>query len=157
VRFSICLTACAGLAFGLAGCGSSNDVWVTCELSRNGRPFTVPDAHSIQVTFYAIEVTDKDGTKKANNEPYAAAPSGEGMFEVPGRDGRGIPPGKYRISVVQKPKTASAAPQPKSKREAADRDFDFLRDRYGPTTSPIVRTVDSKASHLQIDLDNPSG
>ena len=52
---------------------------------------------------------------------------------------------------------SAAAPKPKSKREAPDRDVDFLKDRFGPTTSPIVRTIDGKNTRLVIDLESPSG
>ena len=135
MRSVFCLGIVAGLALAMPGCGSSNEVWVTCEILRYGKPYTVPETQSLQVTFYAMEVTDQNGKTTPSNEPCAAASIGDGKFEVPGPGGRGIPPGKYRVSVIQTPKNTATAPKPKTKREAADRDFDFLRDKFSPETS----------------------
>jgi hypothetical protein len=157
VRTAFLVAISAAISLSSSGCGSTNDVWVTCEILRNGRPFSVPETHSVQVTFYALETKDENGKVNSTNEPYAAARRGDGKFEVPGPEGRGIPPGKYRIAVIHKPKGTNAAPKPKSKREVADREFDFLRDRFGPQTSPIVRTIDTKSSQVVIDLDSPAG
>ncbi len=157
MRIKVLLAVAAAGSLCLSGCGSSSDVWVTCEIHRHGQPYTVPETHSLQVTFYALEGKDETGKIKAAGEPYPAGRTADGKFEVPGPEGRGIPPGKYRISVIQKPKGTSAAPKPKSKREAADRDTDFLRDQFSPDASPIVRTIDAKSAQLVIDLDSPSG
>jgi hypothetical protein len=157
VRSVFYLGIITGFALAMPGCGSSNEVWVTCEIQRYGKPYSVPENHSLQVTFYAMKVTDQNGKTTPSSEPYPAASTGDGKFEVPGPAGRGIPPGKYRVSVIQTPKNTATAPKPKSKREAADRDFDFLRDKFSPESSPIVRTIDGKTTQLAIDLDSPAG
>ena len=91
-------------------------------------------------------------------EPFAARLKGEATYEVPGPEGYGIPAGKYRVSVIQKPKAGTLTP-PKSKGrmpgKAPDRDEDFLKNQFGPESSPIIRTID-KSCHLTIDLDQPS-
>jgi Protein of unknown function (DUF1559) len=43
----------------------------------------------------------------------------------------------------------------KVKTKAPDRDHDYLEGKFGPATSPIVRTAD-KSTHLTIDLDKPA-
>jgi hypothetical protein len=156
VRTTLLLAASAVMALSFSGCRSSDDVYVTCEIQRYGKPYAVPDTQSLQVTFYAMETKDESGKVKQTNEPYAAARSSDGKYEVPGPDGRGIPPGKYRIAVIQKPKSTATAPKPKSKNEAPDRDTDYLADKFGPNTSPIVRTIDAKTAQLVIDLESPS-
>jgi hypothetical protein len=103
-----------------------------------------------------MEVKDQSGATRSNGEPFPAAPTDEGTFEVPGPEGRGIPPGKYRISVVLNPRNSVTAPRPKSQRDAANRDHDFLGGRFGPASSPIVRTLDAP-THVVIDLDRPTG
>jgi hypothetical protein len=130
-------------------------VWVTCEVAKGGKPYSVPENQVVQITFYAVDVKDENGQAISGNQPYPAATTGEGKYEIPGPDGRGIMQGKYRVSVIQTPKSSTTAPAQKSRRLAPDRDHDYLEDRFGPTTSPIVRTVE-KSSHLIIDLDRPT-
>ena len=77
---------------------------------------------------------------------------------MPGPEGYGIPAGKYRIAVIRKPKTGTLKPgEAKGRRppKAPDRDEDFLKNQFGPDSSPIIRTVDSSC-HLTIDMDQPS-
>lgn len=138
------------LLAGLSGCGSSQALWVTCEVAQGGKPYAVPDGQVLHVTFHAMEAKDETG-KTVAGDPYAAALTSDGKYEVLGREGRGIPPGKYRIALAQTPKSTATAPR-KSKKFAPDRDHDFLEDRYSPTRSPIILTVD-RADHLVIDLD----
>jgi hypothetical protein len=122
---------------------------------RRGFTLTVPDGQVLQVTFHTIEAKDESGKAIPGDEPYSAAPSNDGRYEVLGRDGRGIPPGKYRISIIQKPKSSAIAPR-KSNRHAPDRDYDYLEEKFSPKGSPIILTID-KADHFVIDLDKWKG
>jgi hypothetical protein len=45
--------------------------------------------------------------------------------------------------------------KPKSGQPVLDRDTDYLQDRYGPTTSPIIRERNGPRE-LPIDLDRPT-
>lgn len=145
----------------LSGCGGSgNTVRVTGKLLKGGTRFTPPDGHAIGVTFYAIEIQDPSGKSVRSSEPFDADVDDEaGTFRVPGPEGRGIPPGKYRVAVTQRMlREAFEA----AKRRAAPgkkpitRETDFLDDRFGPTTSPIVREI-HEATELVVDLDRPTG
>ena len=81
-----------------------------------------------------------------------------GTFSVPGRDRRGIPPGKYRIAVTQKmTRETFDATKPKSKggKKTLDRETDTLANRFGVETSPIVREVKG-GENLAIDIDRPT-
>ncbi len=144
-----------GVLLGVAGCGSSNAVWVTCEITKDGKPYVAPSGQVLQVTFYAVPQDAAPGGRAMPGEPYPAAFAATGRYEVPGPDGRGIPPGKYRVAVIQKPKDRSAAPKPKSKAQAPDRDHDFLEDKFSPVTSPIILSVE-RSAHMVVALDRPA-
>jgi hypothetical protein len=143
----------------LSGCGPADAVWVTLDLQKGGKPYIAPENQSVQVTFYGLERKNPVPGQDFARQPFAARTTGEASYEVPGPDGWGIPPGKYRISVIRKPKTGTltlkdAAAQGRKRQKAPDRDEDLLKDQFGPDSSPIVRTVET-AGHLTIDLDSP--
>ncbi len=140
------------------GCGQSDAVRVTFDLVKGGKPYVAPENQSVQVTFYGIERKTPQPGQSFGSEPFAARIKSEATYEVPGPEGYGIPAGKYRISVIHKPKTGTLKPtETKGRRHpnAPDRDEDFLKNQFGPDNSPIIRAVDSSC-HLTIDLDQPS-
>lgn len=138
--------------FVAAACGTSDTVSVTGKLLKGGAAYAAPEGQRVGITFYTM--TEAGGPR--GSEPYAAQWNpADGTFTVPGRDGRGIPPGKYRVSIVRKWKR-DALPEPKNPKKPVDRDTDLLKNLYGPETSPIVREVQS-SSEMVIDLDRPTG
>jgi hypothetical protein len=142
----------------LPGCGGADSLWVTVDLKKGGQPFVASENQSVQVTFYGMEPKDSALEKNFVRQPFSARLKGEASYEVPGPDGWGIPAGKYRISVIHKPKTGTlkaAAPTGRRAPKAPDRDQDFLRGVFSPESSPIIRTVE-KSCHLIIDLDRPT-
>jgi len=142
----------------LPGCGPTDSHWVTVELKKSGKPFVAPENQSVQLTFYGIERTNPVPGHDIKGEPFAARRTGEASYDLPGPDGSGIPAGKYRISVIQKPKTGTLrAEASKGRRppKAPDRDQDLLHEQFSPEHSPIVRTVE-KSCHLVIDVDRPN-
>ena len=96
----LCLPGLAMATLFLASCGGDatrNDVAVSGRLTENGNPIKPPDGlppgvRGLQLCFYEL----KDG--KAG-EPYFATLAEDGNFTVPGPKGKGIPPGKYLVSV----------------------------------------------------------
>ena len=146
------------LCLTFTGCGPSDAVWVTFDLIKAGQPYVAPENQSVQVTFYGVERKNPVPGENFGGQPFAARLAQPGAYDVPGPEGYGIPAGKYKISVIRKPKTGSLAPAPSKGRrppKAPDRDEDFLKNQFGPDSSPIVRTVD-RSCHLTIDLDKPS-
>ena len=145
----------SGLA--MVGCGSGNRVRVEGVLLKGGSPLTPPEGASNQMVFVAMDVKgDSDKTIGAN-EPFAAVVNDDGTFNVPGPDGTGIPPGKYRVSISQKYRTKHTIDKPKRPGEPTiNRDTDLLRDRYSATTSPLVVEV-TTSEKLTLDLDHPPG
>jgi hypothetical protein len=74
-----------------AGCGGGHHK-VEGQLVKGGKPFTVSEKGVIQIAFY------QEGDKENAALPASFKP--DGSFVVNGRDGKGIPPGTYRVSVV---------------------------------------------------------
>jgi hypothetical protein len=101
--------AAATLAAILAGCeGGKTTVSVTGRLLQDGQPLQVsseglpPGTQPIRIVFHPVLAEGQPG-----GEAFACkVDTGTGEFTVPGPAGRGIPPGKYRISVS----VLSAAP-----------------------------------------------
>ena len=145
-------------AFATPGCGGGNQVKVSGKLLKGGAKYVPPEGQRIRMTLIAIEAKDAAG-KPVAGEPFVATldPDGE-SFTVPGREGYGIHPGKYRIAVTQRmTREALEANPPGAKpgRPPVDRDTDFLEDKFGPKTSPIIREIRG-TSDLVIDLDRPT-
>ncbi len=157
MRAALC-SLCGLFCLLLPGCGHSDAVWVTVDLVKGGKPFVAAENQSVQVTFYGLERKTPLPGESFGHEPFAARLKTEATYEVPGPEGYGIPAGKYRIAVIHKPRTGTLKPaEAKGRRppKAPDRDQDFLKDQFGPDSSPIIRTVDSSC-HLTIDMDQPS-
>jgi hypothetical protein len=150
------------IAFGvvLTGCGeSSNTVWVKGTLLKGGARYVPPQGHVVELTFVASEIENPGGQVTKSSEPFDADYNDdEGTFVVPGREGRGIPPGKYRVAVTQRMlREAFDAAKPKAKpgQKPITRETDFLGDRFGISSSPILREIKGK-TELVIDLDDPT-
>jgi hypothetical protein len=141
------------------GCGeSTNHVWVTGKLLKGGASYAPPKDQQVYVTLVGLEIQDKSGNTIKSGEPFWAEVDQEsGTFFVPGTDGQGIPPGKYRVAVTQKMEREAfnaKKPDPK-KRAKLDREADLLANRFGVGTSPIIREVKTRGE-LVIDLDRPT-
>jgi len=143
-------------ATSMFGCGSGEPtVWVTGKLLKAGAPFTPPTGQQLTIIFVATEVVTVDGKVVPSTEPYAASydqPSG--TFKVPGKEGSGIPPGKYRVAITSKLER-EALNSAKPKQKPADREKDYLDDKFSVSTSPILREIKA-STDLTIDLDKPT-
>jgi hypothetical protein len=135
--------ACVLLCGMLAGCGGGpkgDSVPVRGIVTSAGAPLKVnrPDVGLgyVEVHFYRIA---DDGS--VSTDPADAAVDELGNFTVRGRDGRGLPPGKYRITVRQ------LDPAP---------DNDKLGGRFNLKNSKIVRDV-SPDQEIEIDVSRPEG
>ena len=147
--------------FSALGCGSGNTVWVTGKLVKGGATYTPPTGQLVDLTFVGLEIQDASGKTIKDNEPFQAdLDQTTGKFSVPGKDGRGIPPGKYRVAVTQRmTRETFEATVPKPKKGAArntvNRETDMLGDKFSVENSPIVREVRA-SQDLTVDLDNPT-
>jgi hypothetical protein len=142
------------------GCGGGNTIWVTGKLLKGGTPYVPPKDQLVTITFVALEIKDPSGKPAQGGEPYLADyDPASGTFVVPGPERRGIPPGKYRVSVTQKLEReafdAAREKKDKAKKKEFTRETDMLADQFGPTTSPIVVDV-TRSEEVTIDLDRPT-
>ncbi|MDB5352636.1 MAG: hypothetical protein JWN86_3883 [Planctomycetota bacterium] len=138
-------------ALGMTGCGSN--VKVTGTVSRSGLPVDAVKGMQLEVGFHPLAKAEVDGKTPTGPDLYAANVASDGSFDVPGIDGEGIPPGKYRVSVVLR--AGRDRSQAKKKGKNGDPDKDLLNGAFAPENSPIVREITS-SQPLRIDLDQPS-
>jgi hypothetical protein len=142
------------------GCGGSrNTVWVTGKLLKAGAKYVPPEGQLVTVAFVGMEIEDSSGKMVQSSEAFLAAyDQASASFSVPGNDGRGIPPGRYRVAVVQRltRETFDAKKSTLKKGPGRpDRETDQLKNRFGMETSPIIREV-KKSGEIIVDLDQPT-
>src|SRR5438067_2358897 len=84
---------CLGM---VVGCSRGDGkLKVTGTVLKGGAPLKVPEEEYVRVTFFPVT---PDGGPPKNT--YAADFNrGSGTFRATGGDGKGIPPGKYRVAV----------------------------------------------------------
>ena len=102
---------------------------------KGGQPYTVLADDYVRVTFYQLT---PDGAPGKNS--YAATyNNADGTFRAVGPDGKGIPPGRYRVCVEHEHKRR-----------------DLFRGAYNTDATPFVFEIDAKTKELVIDLDRRS-
>jgi hypothetical protein len=153
------LVVLTALPLACLGCGNSNAIKVSGKLLQAGQPYVPPAGQRVVVTLHVLDAKDARGTAVPAQEPFHAYyDPKDGTFVVPGPDGSGIPPGKYRISIfqgltregegkIEKKQNARSRNAPR-----IDRETDFFKDLFGPTTSPIVREI-TQGGELVVDLE----
>jgi hypothetical protein len=146
------------LILAVSGCGSSQTIWVQGTVTKSGEKYKVPEGQNLGITFYALEAMTVGDRKIAAGEPFAATYNRQdSTFTVPGPEGSGIPPGKYKISFTQKLNREALTEKNarlKKGQMLFDRDTDLLKGQFGEN-SPIMREI-KDASELTIDLDKPT-
>ena len=114
------------------GCGDSSHIKAKGRLVKGGQPYLAPEGTGFRVFFVPLEAP------KGNQfDSFAAEYNPEtGSFLVKGKDGKGLPPGKYRVDLQLM----------KSKE-------DLLNGKLMGKKSPYIMEVTSSADDLVIDLD----
>jgi hypothetical protein len=143
----------------LAGCGHGDTIWVTGVLQKGGQIYEPPAGRKLALYFCPM----KDGT---SNDPggvmeMAAYNSKDGSFTVPGIEGYGIRPGKYRIAVIESLRREARdelnkSKKPKPGQTPIGNDTNLLESTFGENTSPFVRDI-TKSTNLTLDMASPSG
>ena len=135
---NLALILLVALPLACFGCGNSNAIKVTGKLLQAGKPYVPPTGQRVVVTLHAVEAKDGSGKAIPAQEPFPSYyDPKEGTFEVPGPDGYGISPGKYRISIFQgltrEGENKAIKEYKGSPRKGAgiDRETDFLKDMFG--------------------------
>ena len=118
-------------AFLVAGCGRSGYVKAKGRLVKGGEPFLPPDDEIVHVAFFPAgnDSSDSKGSFEASFDRK------DGTFQVLGKDGNGLPPGKYRV-VLQVLKNRK----------------DQLKGACDVKNSPFVCEVNSTSSEITLDL-----
>src|SRR5580704_18529027 len=88
------LTICV-LAMTAFGCGGSGSYQTRGRVLKGGAPLTVVEPDFVRVVLVPLP---EDG-KKALDWYVAEFNGSDGTFTVKGKDGKGMPPGKYRVSL----------------------------------------------------------
>ena len=153
-RFAVLLLGF--LAVSIASCGGPvrNDVAVKGKLAENGALVKVPDdlppgTRAIVVCFYSLSEDGQVG------EPNYATLADDGTFDVPGPQGKGIPTGKYRVSVEAAGKgTGKGAGAPKAGPPTSGNLMgipDKFQGAYGRERSPFKIEIKGP-SEVQIEV-----
>ncbi len=132
----LCLVAL--VAFGCSGGATKESsqpvVVVQGRLTKGGQPLLVDKAQYGDYARVVVRFIRTDATAS-----YEATVDETGFFNISGADGRGIPPGEYKIAVYQ----WDPAPE-----------VDKLQGAFDDTNTKIIRQVTGGAP-IEIDLDNP--
>jgi hypothetical protein len=102
----------------VSGCGERL-IKVRGKVVKNGQPFSVSEKGVLQIAFHKDE-----GGKTAS---FGAVPQKDGSFEILGEGSKGIPAGKYRITIE------AIDPYPNGK--------DLLKGQFSAKNSKLVRDV----------------
>ena len=107
---------------------------MTGVLQKGGEIYKPPEGRKLALYFYPMA----DGTSgnPAGDVEMADYDARDGSFTVPGREGYGIPPGKYRIAVVETLRREALdqlkkASKPKRGQKRIDNDTNFLEASFG--------------------------
>src|SRR5262249_32673250 len=129
-RLSLLAACCLVLC---AGCGEQR-MNTKGQVLKGGSPFTVPADDFVRVTFVPVM---EDGSNPLTCY-IADYDNAKGTFTALGPDLKGIPRGKYRITVSHE----------RQKKDLLEGAFDLTR-------SPFVFEISSRSQQVVIDLDKP--
>jgi hypothetical protein len=145
-------------AASLPGCGRGDQIWVTGVLQKGGQIYDPPEGRKLALYFCLM----KDGTpnEQTGDVEMADYNSKDGSFTVPGSEGSGIRPGKYRIAVVETLRRETRDQLKKDGKaklgqKRIDNDTNFL-PIFGEKSSPFVRDLRT-STKLTLDMANPDG
>ncbi len=121
----------AGVAVLTAGCGGPNLFQTRGRVLKDGSPLSLGPDEVVRVTLVPVpeggaRVTD---VYSANFNPK------DSSFRVAGKDGRGMPPGKYRVAV-----------------EHLRQRRDLLKGAFDLDRSPFIRDIRSAGDEITVDL-----
>ena len=118
----------------LVGCSQSGKMSIRGHLLKNGTPYAPPEGEIVRIMFVPIA----QGKERVTDFYAANFDRDDGSFQAAGGDGRGIPPGKYRIAIEHLKNRA-----------------DIFKGAYDAERSPFVREIKSSADEVTIDLAKP--
>jgi hypothetical protein len=118
------------------GCVGSSMIRAKGCVVKGGEPFRPGEGEALRIILVPLEVPTSGGY-----DAYAAEFHKEdGTFEVKGKDGQGLPPGKYRVSL-----------------QLMKKKKDLFRGRLSGPRSPFTCEVGSGAPEVVVDLGPDKG
>lgn len=128
------IAVAVGLCLLAAGC---NDGMLRTKgrLLKGGQPFIPQTGEFIEITFVPIL---PEGKPPADFY-FAEVDQSTGVFKPFGKNGKGMPPGKYRVAV-----------------ELMRKKKDQFGGKYDTEKSPFVFDVEASTTEIVIDLDRPA-
>jgi hypothetical protein len=130
-----CVFPCLLFSLFAIGC-SDGFIKAKGRVLKNGEPFRPGEGEALRIILAPF-----DPPAGATYDSYAAEFHPEdSSFIVKGKDGRGLPPGKYRVGV-----------------ELLKKKEDQFNGRFAGAKSPFTCEVTSAASELVVDLDQGKG
>ena len=135
MRKAICCMAVLAVALAAGGCGPTM-LKTKGRLVQGGEPFR-PAAGEIVRVMFVPQLGEGEVVKDYYMAEFHPA---DGTFQVVGKDGRGMPPGKYRITI-----------------EYLKKRNDVFNGAFDEDHSPFVREINASTPELTLDLSNPQG
>jgi hypothetical protein len=113
------------------GCGSGF-IKAKGRVLKGGEPFHPGEGEALRIILAPV-----DPPTGSTYDSYAAEfHPDDGSFQVKGKDGNGLPPGKYRVSL-----------------ELLKKKEDLFKGSYTGARSPFTCEVTNSSSELVVDLD----
>ena len=129
---SFCSFALLLLALFLPGCGPPKGVKIEGTIVKGGQPFPLPQGATLNLAFKGKGFKGEDAT-------FAAEVSPNGSFVVNGANDRGIPPGKYVLSVNLT--LASTDPAALARMEEINRQFAAINGKEAEISSAANQKI----------------
>ncbi len=104
---------------------------------KSGVPLTLKEDEYVNVFFVPVIA---EGEQHPGDVYAANYNDADGTFQATGKNGKGLPPGKYKITV-----------------EHLRKKRDLLGGKFNSDNSPFVREVTDSTTELLVDLDKPNG
>jgi hypothetical protein len=117
-----------------AGC-SSKMLKIKGRIVKDGQPFAIPEGASMRIAFVPTESQSPD----KYDSYFAVFDKTNSTFQVVGKDGNGLPPGKYKVGL-----------------ELMNHRNDEFKGAYTANKSPWIFDVNSGTGEVVIDLGKKS-
>jgi hypothetical protein len=127
----------AALAAALLAAGCSRGTFNTRgTVLKDGQPIKVTEDQALRILLVPMP---EDGSQP--KDYYVAEfQASDSTFRVRGKDGKGMPPGKYRVAL-----------------ELLENRKDLLKGAFGPDNSPHVVTIQSGSDEITVDVGKAAG
>src|SRR5947209_8060251 len=126
------LLPCLLIGLPSLGCGGSSFIKAKGHITKDGHPYVPGEGEGLRIFFVPLQ-----STGGPRYDSFAAEyHKDDGTFQVLGKDGKGLPPGKYRVSL-----------------QLMKHKEDLLGGKLLGPRSPFTCEVTGGGNDLVIDLD----